>query len=155
MQIYLSCPPGADIRELLALRYGLGAYRPHSYEQIGLVCQRSNKWARYNIKKILDGNGSLTFRLKIKLLEDSINSLFKSQERLTLHQTQQLADAIYAKQFSKMELQIIVGLYGLANQPCKTIDEINQQVFQGAGWGRDKILGLKHHLETSLFGTYI
>ena len=142
--IYAALPRGDDNRELLALRYGFGIYRCHSYTKIGLICGRSESWARNSLKRIEAGQLLPARGLQFELLDYSLQPFFEVGGRLTLSQLKKLADIV--PKFDRQELLMAVSLFGLGGQAPQPVAEINRRLFQSAGWGEQRIRQFKQNL---------
>lgn len=146
--IYACLPRGDDNRELLALRYGFGIYRCHSYTKISLICGKSEAWARNSLKRIESGQLLPARRLQFELLDYSLNPFFRVDGRLSLGQLKKLADIM--PKFDRQELLMAVALFGLAGQPPQSIAAINRRLFQATSWGEQKIRQFKQQLLSQL-----
>ena len=143
--VYAKLDYGDDNKELLALYYGFGVYRRHSYHQIGVLCGKDQAWAMQGLEQIMAGQRLPAYGLHFKIMTGSRRSSFQIESRFSVHQLHRLADIL--PKLDRLEVEMAIGLFSLGGRPPETVAEMNARLFQSASWGEQKIKNTKRLLE--------
>ena len=88
------------------------------------------------------------YGLHFEITTDSRRPSFQIDSCLSVHQLHRLADILPT--LDRLEVEMAVRLFGLADRPPETVAEINARIFQSASWGEQKIKNTKRLLENHM-----